>query len=247
MFDEKSIQELKFYVYYLMDPESNQPFYVGKGEKNRVFDHINEAILNPAESDKLNKIREIKNAGLKVKHVIARHGLSEAQALEIEATMIDSLNYFALGLTNKIAGHYSIDKGIMTTNEIIRLYNATPLNEISDDAIIININKRYQRGTGYDGIYNAVRECWPIGVHRRRTTKYVLAEYKGLIVEVFQIEGDWYPVDVIYKSGKRAGEKRVRWGFKGVKASDEIRGLYINKSIKHHKKRGASNPIRCNL
>ena len=31
----------------------------------------------------------------------------------------------------------------MTTNEIIRLYNAEPLDEIGKDCVIININKKY--------------------------------------------------------------------------------------------------------
>jgi hypothetical protein len=43
MFDEKTIAELKYYVYLLVNPETNTPFYVGKGEGNRVFDHLNEA------------------------------------------------------------------------------------------------------------------------------------------------------------------------------------------------------------
>ena len=31
MFDEKTRQELKFYVYMLLDSNNNEPFYVGKG------------------------------------------------------------------------------------------------------------------------------------------------------------------------------------------------------------------------
>lgn len=247
MFDEKSIQELKYYVYGLVDPRDKNPFYIGKGEKNRVFDHVNESISNPAPNDKLDKIREIKKDGLKVKHIIIRHGLSEKEAYQIEAVLIDSLEYFDFKLTNKVGGHYSIDRGLMTTDEVIRLHNSEPLDEIRNDAIIININKLYQRGSGYEGIYNAVRECWPLSVYRRKVTKYVLAEYKGLIVEVFSVDGDWYPVDDVYKSGQNKGQKRIRWGFYGKKAPEEIRDLYINRSISHHKKRWASNPIRCNL
>ena len=38
-----------------------------------------------------------------------------------------------------------------------------------------------------------------------------------------------------------------RWGFHGRRAIDRVRVNYINKSISHHKKRGAANPVRYNL
>lgn len=37
MFDEKTIQHLKYYVYMLIDPADNKPFYIGKGVQNRVI------------------------------------------------------------------------------------------------------------------------------------------------------------------------------------------------------------------
>ena len=43
MFDEKTIAELKYYVYLLVNPITKSPFYVGKGEGNRVFDHLIDA------------------------------------------------------------------------------------------------------------------------------------------------------------------------------------------------------------
>ena len=53
MFDEKTQQALGYYVYMLIDPSNNKPFYVGKGKNNRVFDHIEYAFKNPSDcSDK---------------------------------------------------------------------------------------------------------------------------------------------------------------------------------------------------
>ena len=82
--------------------------------------------------------------------------------------------------------------------------------------------------------------------------KYVLSEYRGLIVEVFEVE-NWYPK----QRGKNKTidkEKNIKiqievtgYGFNGVVAPKEIRNLYINKSVAHTKKRGAAQVIRYNL
>ena len=39
-FSEEVINKLKYYVYTYSDPESNEIFYVGKGKRNRIFDHL---------------------------------------------------------------------------------------------------------------------------------------------------------------------------------------------------------------
>ncbi len=38
------IEKLDYYVYLLIDPGTNQVFYVGKGTGNRIFAHINAVI-----------------------------------------------------------------------------------------------------------------------------------------------------------------------------------------------------------
>ena len=77
--------------------------------------------------------------------------------------------------------------------------------------------------------------------------KYVLSEYRGLIVEVFKVD-EWFKQERPYgKQSKRYGQTYLGFGFKGSVATDDIRGLYINKSIAHKKKRGSANVIRYNL
>lgn len=256
MFDEKTQQKLKSYVYMLLDPQDDKPFYVGKGIDNRVFNHLACALADTDTSTaKYDKIREIIQRDEAVKHVIVRHGLTENEAFQIEASLIDTLTYCGLLLSNIVGGHNSIEKGLRTSEEIIRLYNAQPLDEIGVDCVLININKTYERGNGTNPIYQATKETWfKIGDMLDR--KYVLSEYKGLIVEVFEVVGKWYSKHrpknkTIGKDdkGKKIQIKidSVGYGFDGRLAPEEIRALYLNKSIAHKKIRGQANPVRLKL
>lgn len=240
MFDQKTVEELKYYVYALIDPRIDKPFYIGKGIGNRVFNHLRLALEEETENLKYDTIRSILSDNNKVKHIIVRHGLDEESAFVIESTLIDFLGYFNFGLSNLVAGHNTFERGIMTTDEIIRIYNAQPLQTLDDAVVIININSSYKRGS--NSFYEATKEYWVIGARQQERVKYALSEYRGLIVEVFEID-NWYPVNTKDKQGK----DKIKWGFNGKIASEEIRQKYINKSVAHAKKKGAANPIRYKL
>lgn len=253
MFDEKSLQALKHYVYMLLDPTDNKPFYVGKGINNRLFNHLACALTDNDTSDsKYGKILEIIQSGQTVKHIIVRHGLSESEAFQIEASLIDTLTYCGILLSNIIGGHNSVEKGLMTSEEVVRLYNAHPLNEMGSDCMLININRTYQRGNGVNSIYQATRETWLISAWRLPQIKYVLSEFRGLIVEVFEVK-NWYPKQRL-KNKTIDKEKKIKiqvdvtgFGFDGNVAPDAIKNKYINKSVAHIKQRGAAQVIRYNL
>lgn len=251
MFDEKSISELKYYVYLLVNPETKTPFYVGKGKGNRVFDHLNEAKEGKKGTDKLEQIQAILNNGKNVEHIIVRHGLNEKTAYQIEASLIDTFRFIPLFndfvIGNIKGGMNSIENGLMYSQEIKRKYNALPLNSIPKNTIIININSSYKRASGEDKLYQATKERWRMDKGRLNGIKYVLSEYKGLIVEVFEVE-KWYPIKRQYNPGtKKAGQTYTGYGFDGHVASHMVRDLFLNKSVAHNKKQGASNPIMYNL
>ncbi len=251
MFDEKTKLALKYYVYLLVDPETKSPFYVGKGTADRVFNHLKDAKEGKQGTEKLNIIQSILSKNASIEHVIVRHGLNEKTAFQIEASLIDTFrfipafNYFVSG--NIQGGMNSIQNGLMSSEEVKRKYNALPLNSIPPTTIIININGSYKNASGTDKIYTATKEIWRMKDPRVGKIKYVLSEYKGLIVEVFEVHS-WYEKERQYNSGsKKSGQTYIGYGFDGQVASNKVRNLYINKSVAHKKKRGASNPIIYNL
>lgn len=86
--------EYKYYVYILIDPRNNQPFYVGKGIGNRMFNHRYDALsCNKAGKFINNKphhelIREILNAGMNIVYQKVLFNVSENVAYKYEADLI---------------------------------------------------------------------------------------------------------------------------------------------------------------
>lgn len=248
-FSQKTQEELKFYVYILIDPRDNKIFYVGKGYGNRVFSHINDSIFNPNTTEKLEIIRSIKIDNLKVKHFIIKHGLEENEALIVESVLIDFLTFKdfveVAKISNIVAGHNSFNQGIKTVNECEILYNCEELKleNIEHKILVININKTfddrrkkknlnpvYERAN----IYEATRGWWVLDKNRAEKSDFVLAEYKGVIRAIFKPE-KW--VQDIENRGTK------RWGFEGSEVnSKEILNIYLNKEVP--KIRGMANPIR---
>ncbi len=239
MFDQLTSEKMGYYVYSLINPNDNKPFYIGKGIGNRVFNHQNCAIKDEYSNLKLDTIREIIESGKQVEHIIIRHGLTEKEAFEVEASLIDFGKKFGFEFSNIVLGHHSNEKGLMTADEIVRIHNAKPLTELTDPVIIININKKYSRGNSSQEIYESTKQAWVIGANQRNITKYALSEFTGIVIEVFEIQ-EWYEIPM-------PDSTKSRWGFNGKIASSDIRDKYINKSLAHTKKKGAANPIKYKL
>lgn len=142
-FSEKSLLALgEFYVYGLIDPRTNQIFYIGKGAGNRVFQHEIESLDSP-DSDKLKlkTISEIKALGLDVKKIIINSNLTEAEAFAAEAALINAFNYVSdVGLTNIVAGHHSAEA--LSVEDFEQTYGAVELREVDvkHKIMVIKIN-----------------------------------------------------------------------------------------------------------
>lgn len=241
------IEKLDHYVYLLRDPRTHQVFYIGKGMGNRIFAHINAALKDGMPSDKLDKIQEIRANNLDVIHIVHRHGLTEKEAFEVEAALIDFIGLN--DLTNKIQGQNSDDRGRMLVSEIISKYQAH-VAEITQPAILITVNQFYRRGMTSEMLYEITRGKWVIGA-RRNKVKYAFSVYKGIIREVYEIEC-WYPAPIEDSEIKRTWinqnlidtqvKQRNRWQFEGIVANDLQH--YVGASTEKYQICGAQNPIR---
>jgi hypothetical protein len=184
-FPDEVSAKLKNYVYRLIDPRNGETFYVGRGQGNRVFQHaagITEGMSKEGLSDKSDRIREIKNAGLEVIHIVHKHGIHDDVVNHVEAALIDAYP----GLTNEQGGEGSGSYGPMHADEIIRLYALPEMEENPEEKLVlINVNYISDRSST-EAIYKQVKGNWRIAVNRARKADYVIAVFRGVAIGVFK-------------------------------------------------------------
>lgn len=239
MFTSEVIEQLQYYVYRLIDPRNGQTFYVGKGKGNRVYAHINDALKNfdgenyldtdeDEVSAKIQQIRDIKKSGLEVIHVIQRYGLTNKEAFEVEAALIDCY----AGLTN-IQGGFAAERGVNNAEVLQRELSYETFEDIDDlKYCIIKINDWHLNERG--SVYETVRKAWKVNYNRITKIPYVLASNNGVVADVFIAE-KWY---------EAPDDGPGRYMFDGKQAPEEIRTLFVNKRLpKHYIKKGLASPV----
>jgi hypothetical protein len=228
-------------VYRLIDPRNGETFYVGKGRRDRVFQHANGALVEGKDEDsadlKFQRIKDIAAAGLDVAHVIHRHSIeNEEMAYEIEAALIDACP----GLTNRVSGHGSGDYGVRHVEEIIAEYAAEPF-DAREPLILISIARSYEEEG--KNIYDAVRGVWRIDVRKAENFKLVLAHRRGLVLGAFRPR-KWLPAKKI-NFPWLDDDVQGRVGFEGSPAEPGVASLYIRKRVPDvYRAKGAANPVR---
>jgi uncharacterized protein len=228
-------ERLKYYVYRLIDPRDGTTFYVGKGKGNRLFSHIKEErdLDGDAKTNKLQHIHEIRHAGLDVIHIVHRHGLSESEAMHVEAALIDAFP----GLENEVSGSSS-DLGAMNAKQIVEAY-AAPIATLDEPTILIIVNRSATEGKS---LYDATRYSWKIQPTKAKKAKYVMAVIQGIIRDVFIAEA-WLPATTENFPGFVTVEER--FGFHGKDAPESVKARYVGKRVPdEYRKPGAANPIR---
>ena len=223
----------KYYVYRLVDPRTLQTFYVGKGCGDRVFQHVNDVkslISQNGDEDefslKSQTIAEILGSGKKVISIIHRRGLTEDEAFEVEAALIDAYP----GLTNIQNGH-DYDRGAITVEDLYELAGTKEYSEPKDDYIIIKTSLNAINNNG--SLYDATRICWCASLGKAQNYKYVFAVINGVVQEVYKVNSwDPYP----YNNSNRIA-------FDGKPATDHMAAFKKQLIPEKYRKKGVANPF----
>ena len=199
-FDQKIIDELKHYVYGLKDPRNNELFYIGVGERDRVFQHFNEAEgelsdkkYKEDEETRNRKIIRIKEIWKEVDidWVILSYGYnSQEDAMKTESAIIATLWYHPgpNNITNKIQGQRSTYKTISDINDMSAGW-VNPETEY-EYVFLFNIknsisNNLYDSTRGiWDGIaksYFSLQESYAVGINNSISkTSYKIKSWEYL-------------------------------------------------------------------
>lgn len=232
-FSSAVIERLGYYVYLLQDPITGEVFYIGKGSGNRIFSHIRQAIELPLNNAKPEKIREIQESGQEVNCLIHRHGLTEKEAFEVEASLIDFVGLYELA--NAVGGYESANRGRMTISDVIARYDALRV-KILEPSLLIRVNQLYHQGIDADRLYEITRGNWVVG-KRREKAKYAFSVFNGIVRQVYCIQ-EWFPVTARNLSQKT----QERWRFAGIVAEEMHH--YIGGSVDAYMAQGNQNPIK---
>lgn len=230
-------RRLGYYVYMYIDPRSNQPFYVGKGQNERILAHL----AAQGESRKVSVLEELRNARLEPRLEVLAHGLhDEETALRIEAAVIDLCGLDQLA--NEVRGWRSIQLGRMSLMDLISYYAPKPIT-ILEPALLIRVNRLYRHGMSDAELYDVTRGVWRLS-KRRIGAKLALAVFEGVVREVYEIE-QWHSAGTTTYTTRASDDvnREGRWEFTGQKADTEIRDCYLGGSVESYFPRGLQSPV----
>ncbi|MEO8036576.1 MAG: hypothetical protein ABI837_19215, partial [Acidobacteriota bacterium] len=230
-------EKLGYYVYLYIDPRTNVPFYVGKGQGARVLAHLGAQ----NESRKTATLAALRAAGLEPRIDILAHALpDEPTAFRIEAAVIDVLQL--ADLTNLVRGWRTTETGRMPLADLIATYGAKPVT-ITDPAILIRINRLYKPGMDAHALYEVTRGIWKLGPRRERA-RFAMAIFNGVVRAVYAIDS-WHPAGSTEYTTRNAVElvRPGRWEFVGHAGEAEIAQRYVGGSVVAHFALGLQNPV----
>jgi uncharacterized protein len=214
-FSKATKEQLKHYVYGLIDPQDNKIFYVGKASSNnRAYDHLKADSSSTKKSKIITSIRQEGNEPIVE---ILRYGLAtEDIAFEVEAAIIDALGLE--NLANEVRGH-GIQRGRIHADDVERLHGSKPIqmSDIDDKYMLFYIKNSYSPTLSEQELYDTTRYCWhDVAEHKRHSLEYniALAIVDGVVVRAYSIAG-WFPANTTCSSKGIKKFETNKWEFVG--------------------------------
>ena len=253
-FDAIAAEKIQWYVYALRDPRNNEIFYIGKGKRNRWFDHILEARSNVDDPKaKLERIREIEGAGFSVDAFIIRSGIKmESHAYDIEGAVIHSFRLLErsekavpFDLTNIAEVHHP-ERGLASISVMQSLLNAPVAPAIERPVGIFKIGVLWYPEMTAEDVRLATLGWWPNSKTKngRKKAEYAFGVSDGIIRGVYRIDSSmWRERREPDRDWQHDLGKEPRWGFPDCVNAPEM-SQFLNTSVKHLFKRGDQNPIK---
>ncbi len=135
-----------YYVYILIDPITGIPFYVGKGQKKRMYQHIKDVkrgrIPNRTNTKLGNKIKKILSSGNKVKYKKIFITENEQEVYDKEKTLIAEIGLKNLcNLTEGGDGYIGIRFSEDHRQKISMAHKGKILSEITKKRISESVKK----------------------------------------------------------------------------------------------------------
>ena len=117
--------------------------------------------------------------------------------------------------------------------------------DLTDNIIIIKINRSYTPGMSALQLNDVTRGCWKVSIPYASRADYALAVAYGEVVEVYRIF-EWLQASEDKRETIEfdAAKEKGRIIFKGEVAAEEIRKKYIGKDVRKLYKRGEANPVK---
>jgi hypothetical protein len=212
-----------YYVYQLIDPRNNKPFYIGEGKGKRAWSHLNfTSGCNNPHKDRI--IQKIHSLGLEVIVQIIEKDLTKNQSRTIEEKLIEQI-----GLEN-LSNICSNANPPILTGERNGFYGKTHTLETKKILGNINRGKDLKSKEGKESIRQSLIERWNDPSYREKQI-LALSNRKGETRSEAAKES--YRKSAAERDAKMSPEKRSERSKKGaetrkLKYAGMKRKLYID-------------------
>ena len=153
-----------YYVYQLVDPRTNKPFYIGEGKDKRAQSHLTfTSGCNNPHKDRI--IRKIQELGLQVRIDILHEGLTKDQSELFEEQIIQLIGLDNLSNITPNA-HPPVLRG-----KDNGFYSKTHTDENKKKMGDSNRGKDTKSNTGRQNIADSLRKRWQDPILRERQTE----------------------------------------------------------------------------